>query len=54
MKKLFPVLILISIFLLTSLSAVLISDQGTNVRNSTGDLVTLGNLTIEIYDFYLL
>src|SRR3989344_207541 len=41
----------ICIFLLTaSISAVLLSDQGTNVKNSTGTLLSSANLTIEIYN----
>src|SRR3989344_8452108 len=31
-------------------SAVLLSDQGTNVKNSTGTLLSSANLTIEIYN----
>jgi len=29
---------------------VFLADHGTDVRNSTGDLLALGNLTLEIYD----
>ena len=43
--------IFVSILLVQMTSAVLISDQGTDVKNkSTGTLLSLGNLSISIYD----
>ena len=46
------VILLVFVILFTSItSAFLISDQGTNVRETaTGNLLALGNVTIEIYD----
>ena len=38
------------LFLSGSVSAFLISDQGTNVKNLTGSLLESGNLTIAVYD----
>ena len=39
------------IILLGCVSAVLVSDQGTDVKNkTTGQLLELGNLTIRIYN----
>ncbi len=49
-NKLFA-FIFMSVFFFQVVSAVLLSDQGTNVINkSTGNLLSLGNLTITIYD----
>ena len=43
--------IFVSIFLLQMTSAVLMSDQGTDVKNkSSGQLLSIGNLSINIYD----
>ncbi|MFH1451559.1 MAG: hypothetical protein ABIF88_00090 [archaeon] len=51
MKNKLAILFLISIFLPQLASAFLISDQGTNVMEvATGNLTTLANLTISIYD----
>jgi len=51
MKNKFLVLILISLFFFQVVSAVLISDQGTDVKEvATGNLTALANLTISIYD----
>ena len=47
--KLFLSLIFV-LFLSGSVSAFLISDQGTSVRNLTGSLLENGNLTITIYN----
>ena len=49
-KKIIMTSILMFMFFIASVSAVLLSDQGTNVKNSTGSLLSLGNLTIEIYN----
>lgn len=49
MKKIIAIIVMI--FMFNSISAVLISDQGTNVKEiTTGNLLSYGNLTIEIYD----
>ncbi|MCX6749548.1 MAG: hypothetical protein NTW17_02265, partial [Candidatus Pacearchaeota archaeon] len=50
MKKILISSIFAITFFLTVVTAVLISDQGTTVKNSTGYLLSSGNLTIEIYD----
>ena len=42
--------IFIFIILTANAEAVLLSDQGTNVKNSTGTLLSSANLTIEIYN----
>jgi len=50
-KKNIVVLLLIMVISSTTVSAFLISDQGTNVRDvATGNLTQLANLTISIYD----
>lgn len=44
-------IIILAVIISSLASAVLLSDQGTNVRETaTGNLLSLGNLTIEIYD----
>jgi len=51
MKNKIIILILALIIFQNSISAFLISDQGTNVREvATGNLTELANLTISIYD----
>ena len=51
MKNKILLLIFIGIFLSQLVSAFLISDQGTDVREvATGNLTALANLTIDIYD----
>ena len=51
MKDKLLISILIAIFFSQSVSAFLISDQGTNVKEvATGNLTALANLTISIYD----
>lgn len=43
--------LLVLLVILSSVSAVLVSDQGTSVKNkTTGELLSLGNLSINIYD----
>src|SRR3989344_35415 len=51
MKSKFIISILCLVFFSSFTSAVLISDQGTDVKNKTsGSLLSLGNLSISIYD----
>ncbi|HTZ42079.1 MAG TPA: hypothetical protein VMC07_02650, partial [Candidatus Omnitrophota bacterium] len=47
---LFLCLSMIMLLIIPMSSAVLLSDQGTDVKNSTGSLLPYGNLTILIYD----
>src|SRR3989344_2069058 len=51
-KNYFPLIALLSLIIFSGISsAALLSDQGTNVKqNATGNLLQLGNLTIEVYD----
>src|SRR3989344_864241 len=48
-NKNYLIFALVMIFIASNISAVLLSDQGTTVKNSTGSLLSTGNLTIEIY-----
>ena len=51
MRKEFYFLVFLALLILNLVSAALLSDQGTDVREIvTGDLLSLGNLTIIIYD----
>ncbi|MDA3837275.1 MAG: hypothetical protein PF542_06665, partial [Nanoarchaeota archaeon] len=47
--KRFLILVLF-VMVLSSVSSVIFYDQGTGVVNSTGDELTLGNLTVLFYD----
>src|SRR3989344_359425 len=53
-KDVLGILVVTALLIMTSSSAyaitVLLSDQGSEVKNSTGEYLVSGNLTIDIYD----